>query len=315
MFGRLLKVSIYNSAGNTLVLVDTKTKKYQDYICKGVIERFPGSQMDCLTLTVYNLDPVIRGEIGVLTYTNVKVEFGYEDEGGILTTIFDGKIIRPQHTRDDVVTDASVIYAYDSGNFKTYGFFSRAYADGTNYYDIAEDILNRGNIKISYALSEKLKQFTVKGSKTLYGKQDELLQNIAKETGLTYKTENNVARIFGNNDKLEEIIVFSRDVEGIGNISESGLIGIPTLTSDGLDMRCLVNPKIKIYSMIKVANSMISNEQSGAIPNVEAGGQLSKNGLYKVIKLTINFSNNGEQNYMSIKAVANDIYGEFVKNG
>lgn len=314
MFGRLLKVSISDYAGNSLVLVDSIKRKYKDYICRGTIERFPGSQKDCLTLTIYNLDPVIRGEISVGTYNIIRVDFGYEDEGGLMTTIFEGQILRPQHKRSDAVTDETVIYAYDSGHFKTYGFFSKTYLDGANYYDIAQDILTRGNVQISYALSEKLKQYTVKGSETFYGSQDEMLENIADKCGLTYKTENNVARIFGNSDTLEETIVFSKVLSNGNVVSESGLIGIPTLSTDGLYLKCLVNPKLKVYSHFKISNSIISIEQGGAIPRVSAGGQLSSSGYYKVIKLTTYFSNDGDQNYTDIKAVSVDIFEE-VSNG
>ena len=314
MFGRLLKISISDTVGNSLVLVDSVNRKYRDYLCKGTIERFPGSQKDCLTLTIYNLDPVIRGEISVGTYSIIRVDFGYEDEGGLMTTIFEGQIMRPQHRRKDEVTDATIIYAYDSGQFKTYGFFSKTYMDGTNYYDIAQDILKKGNVQISYALSEKLKQYTVKGSETFYGSQDELLEGIADKCGLTYKTENNVARIFGNSDTLEEVIVFSKTLNNGRVISESGLIGIPTLSTDGLYLKCLVNPKLKVYSHFKISNSIISNDWNVAIPNVSAGGQLSSSGHYKVIKLTTYFSNDGEQNYTDIKAVSVDIY-EAVANG
>lgn len=313
MFGRLLKVSISDHAGNSKVLVDSINRKYRDYICKGTIERFPGSQMDCLTLSIYNLDPVLRGEIGVRTYDIIRVEFGYEDEGGLLTTIFEGQIQRPQHKRSDVVTDETIIYAYDSGQFKTYGFFAKTYMDGANYYDIAQDIAKRGNVEVSTALDETLKQYTVKGSKTFYGNQDTLLQEIADECGLTYKTENNVARIFGNRDTLEEVVVFSKEDTKGNVVSESGLIGIPTLASDGLYLKCLVNPKLKVYSQFKISNSIISNEQNGVILKASAGGQLSTNGLYKIIKLTTYFSNNGDQNYTDIKAVATDIYGSLSK--
>ena len=314
MFGRLIKVSIIDDYGNSVVLVDTKNKRYNDYRCDGTIERFTGSQMDCLTLSIYNLDPVLRGEIAVHTYNIITVEYGYEDEGGLLTTMFEGKIMRPQHKRQDVVTDETVIYAYDSGQFKAYGFFSKTYQDGANYYDIAQDILEKGNVKISYALSEKLKNYTVKGSKSFYGKQDDLLRDLAEEAGLTYKAENNVARIFGDSEDLEEIIVFTKEAQNGQINSESGLIGIPTLASDGIYLKCLVNPKIKIYSKIKISNSIISVEQDGMVPNVSAGGQFSSSGIYKIVKITTRFSNDGSQNYMDLKAISTDVY-EGVTNG
>lgn len=308
MFGRLIRVSIVDKQGNSIVLVDSVNRNYNDYRCKGTIDRFSGSQMDCLTLSIFNLDPVIRGELAVQTYNRVIVEFGYKDEGGILTTIFDGTIRRPQHKRTDVVTDETVIYAYDSGNFKTYGFYSKTYYDGANFYDIAQDVAKNGNVRISSALSEKLKNYKVKGSKSFYGSQDEILNDLAKESGLSYKTENNVARIFDKNEDLEDVIWFTREVENNSIVSASGLIGIPTLESDGLNIECLINPQIKIYSRIGVSNSIISVKQNGQTPNVEAGGQFNASGIYRITKMSIYFSNDGEQNSMTLKAVSNDLY-------
>ena len=310
MFGRLLRITIYNENNEGIIVVDTKERKYNDYICDGTINRYPGSEKDLLTLNIYNLNSVIRGEIGVGTYTRVKVEFGYEDEDGILSTLFDGQIIRPQFTRVDGATDKATIYAYDSGNFKMYGFFSKTYLDGTNYYDIAQDIARNGNVPISYALSEKLKNYVVNGSESFYGSQDELLSNIASKCGLSYKTENDVARIFGNDDSLEDVVVFSNILDNGKVVSQSGLIGIPTLREDGLYLQCLINPKLRIYSHIQVLGSIISISQNGAVPNAQAGGQLNDaTGIYKVTKLTINFNNTGNESYMDITAVSTDIYG------
>lgn len=314
MFGRLFKVTLQSSQNNVepLVLVDTLKNKENDYIIKGTIERFPYDEVDCLTLTIYNLEPSIRGEIAVQTYDVVELSFGYEDEGGILTTLFSGNIIRPVYTRFNAVTDATILYVWDSGNFKNYGLVSLCYDAGVNYYQIAQDIATKGTYKLSYSLTEKLKTIKTKEAKSIYGTQDEALQKISEECGLPYKTENNIIKIFGDDVENEEIIVFTSTLEDGSIVSNSGLIGIPSLSNDGLYFSCLINPKLSIYSIVKIDNSIINIEQQGAIPNVETGGQLNSDGLYRVVKLTTTFGNDGSNSQTNIKAISLNLFNQGV---
>lgn len=315
MFGRLFKLTLTSplSGVESLVLVDTQKNKTNSYIIEGTIERFPYTEVDCLTLTIYNLEPSIRGEIAVGTYTGAVLEFGYEDEGGMLSTLFSGNIIRPLYTRVDPVTDATILYVWDSGDFKNYGLVSLCYDAGVNYYQIAQDIATKGTYNISYELSEKLKTIKTTSAKSIYGSQDETLQQIANECGLPYKTENNIAKIFGDDVENEEVIVFTRTLENGKVVSESGLIGIPSLSNDGLYFECLINPKLSIYSVVKIDNSIINIEQTGALPSVETGGQLNSDGLYRVVKITTKFSNDGQNNQTSVKAISLNLFntGEF----
>jgi len=315
MFGRLSKITLISSQSNkeSLVVVDTQKNETNSYLFNAVIERFPYDEVDCLTLTIYNLEPRIRGELAVKTYDRVSLEFGYKDEGGMLSTIFEGNIVRPLYTRIDAVTDATILYVWDSGDFKNYGFVSLTYDAGVNYYQIAQDIATKGTYKMSNELTEKLKQYKTTSAKSIYGTQDDALQNIAKECGLPYKTENNVVKIFGDKIENEEVIVFTRTLEDGRIVSQSGLIGIPSLSNDGLYFSCLVNPKLSIFSVVKIDNSVINIEQSGAVPNVETGGQLNSDGLYRVVKLTTTISNDGNQNQTSVKAISLNLFntGEY----
>ena len=127
---------------------------------------------------------------------------------------------------------------------------------------------------------------------------------------MPYKTENNVAKIFGDDIEKEEVIVFTKTLENGKVVSESGLIGIPSLSNDGLYFDCLINSKLSIYSIVKIDNSIININQEGAIPNVETGGQLNSDGLYRVVKITTNFSNDGQNNQTSVKAISLNLFNE-----
>lgn len=312
MFGRLFKITLINTnTGDARVIVDTKERRYNDYICEGTISRFPGSEKDSLELSVYNLDSITRGEIAVGFFDTITVDFGYKDEDdGALSNLFTGTIFRPQHTRDDAVTDKTIIYAYDSGNFKFYGFFSKTYLDGANFYDIAKDVAEQGTVTISTDLATTLKNYIVKGSLTLHDSQDTILENIADTCGCTYKVENGVAKIFSPTSDEEEAVLFSKTQENGKIVSTSGMIGIPSLESDGVQIKCLINPKLSIYKKIKIDNSIISSNQNGSQPTVSAGGQLNSDGVYKIIKMVTTFGNADSQSYTTLKAISVNVFEE-----
>jgi hypothetical protein len=46
MFGRLFKISIIDNSGNSVVLVDTKNRKYNDYIANGLNLHFGQRTID-----------------------------------------------------------------------------------------------------------------------------------------------------------------------------------------------------------------------------------------------------------------------------
>lgn len=307
MFGRLLDVTLSKLDGTSFVIVD-HTNGVNNLNVEGTILRYPYTDVDTCTLTIYNLPSWIRGEIAVGEYTILTVKFGYEDENNI-STIFQGNIQRLIYQRSSPETSKTIFYAWDSGEFRNFGFFSRSYADGVNYYQIARDICTTGNVPISSELSEKLKTYTVQGSKTFFGSQEQALQSLADDAGMLYTTSNGVAKILekSSTNQRQEVIVFSRRLESGKVVGDSGLIGIPTLTSDGLMFDCLINPKLEIYSIALFDNSIISNEQTGAVPqNTSLGAQLDSNGLYRVVKITTKFRNDGGTCSSSVKALALD---------
>ena len=313
MFKRLIDVFATNiNTGETYVLVD-HNDGINSLVCKGDFERFCGTEVDKMNLYIYNLPANIIGNISS-EYENykIRVSFSYEDENP-MSVIFEGNLMRITNQREDSVTSKTTLYVYDSGQFSTYGFYSGSYSDGVNYYDIAKDICENNTHKISYSLDEKLKQYTVYGSLVYYNSANECLQDIADKTDTLLTFENDMAIISSKEgESEEEIIVFTQYNEALRKTtSNSGLIGIPTLESDGLSFSCLLNPLMSIYKLVLIDNSIISVNQTGVIPNRNWGAQLDSNNLYRVIRFSGTFANNGDECRMDVKALSREIFDEF----
>jgi hypothetical protein len=309
MFKRNIDVyATDKTTGETYILVNHEDG-VNNLICKGKIQRFCGTEVDKLTLRVYNLSSTIVGNIAS-NYSNytISVLFGYEDDGQ-MNTIFEGNLMRIMNQRENEVTNKTTFYVYDSGDFSTYGFYSGSYDDGANYYQIAKDVCSNGTYKVSYNLSEKLKNYTVSGSLVFYKSQAECLQDIADKCDMLLNIENDYVSIYEKESGYEDCIVFSQENKESGKVeSKSGLIGIPTLEQDGLSFECLINSRMSIYRLVLINNSIISSNQTGVTPSRDYGAQLDSDNLYRVISFSTDFANNGGKCKTSVRALSREIF-------
>lgn len=320
MFGRQYDVILIKDNGEAMVLVNHKTHP-NTYMFSGDFQRFSGTECDKLTISIYNLPAALRGDIALGKYTTVIVQFGYKDEGSVLTDLFIGNIQRMIYKRVDAVTTEVKLWVYDTGNFKSSQFFSNSYSRGINYYAIAEEIglaaKQSGNID-DLRLSEKLKDYAIYNSKSFYGSSDNALQEVAEDTGMVYKKTSNSLLILTPEEIINqsECIVFSQYNENSGKIeSRSGMIGIPQLTDTGLEFDCLINTRIDIYKLIQINNSIVSIAQEGAIQSSEYGATLDPDGLYVITAIEGSISNDGSNNSMHITSVARSVFIDMYKTG
>ena len=312
MFGKLCDVIISKSDGTSLILCNHKNQP-NTYYCEGSIERYEGTQTDCLVISIYNLPSTVRGQIALEQYSLITVLWGYKDEGeDKLSELFMGNIQRLIFQKPDAVSTVTKIWAYDTGEFGTLGFFTGSYANGVNYYEIAQDVLTRGNYSPeSIQLSEQLKQYATQGCEAYYGSSNEIMGQIAQECGMVYKSSYQQSLLLTpeeivNQDTAVEFSYYDEQTRRIE--SKSGLVGIPSLSDDGLYLECLVNTNLTVNKLIHIDNSVITIDQEGAVASAEYGASLDPDGIYVVVNMTCSFNNGENTNTMRIKAYSRSIY-------
>lgn len=312
MFGKLCDVILSKSSGESLVLVNHKSYP-NTFRCSGSIQRYQDEETDTLVLNIYNLPASVRGQIALENYSLVTVLWGYSDDGeDVLSELFMGNIIRMVFEKEDAVSNTVKLWVYDTGNFTSSSFFSGSYINGVNYYQIAQEILTKSNYSAdSIQLSEKLKEIAVIGNKSFYGSSNSAMASIAKETGMVYKSsyQQSILLLPSEIVSQDTAIQFSYYDPNTQRVeSKSGLVGIPSLSNDGLYLECLVNPKLTVNKLIQIDNSVISVEQEGAVPQTEYGASLDPDGVYVIVKISCNFNNGGDSNTMQIKAYSRSVY-------
>lgn len=120
--------------------------------------------------------------------------------------------------------------------------------------------------KVLYGMSAKAMQGLADSNNFLWGYGTNGLVAIPKEP--TY-------------DPNEDVIVLT---------SETGLIGRPKLTVNGVELQCLLNPRLDVGSLVQIDNRSVQRNayDTSATANIQANvatsdAMLSADGLYKVL--------------------------------
>lgn len=68
--------------------------------------------------------------------------------------------------------------------------------------------------------------------------------------------------------------------------AETGLVGTPEQTNDGIKVRCLLNPRLRIGGRIKLDNASVKEMKTELKMNANLYGKpkLDNDGLYRIIK-------------------------------
>lgn len=317
MFGKLCDVIISKSDGTSLVLCNHNDQP-NTYYCEGHFERYEGTQTDTLTISIYNLPSTVRGQIALEQYSLLTVLWGYKDSGeDTLSELFMGNIQRLIFQRVDATTTITKMWVYDTGQFGTLGFFTGSYANGVNYYQIAQDILTQGNYSPeSIQLSEKLKDYATQGCEAYYGSSNEIMGQIAQQTGMVYKSSYQQSLLLLPSEIVAQdtAVQFSYYDQTTRRVeSKSGLVNIPSLTDDGMYFECLINPRLTVNKLIQIDNSVITIDQEGAVSSAQYGASLDPDGIYVVVNISGDFNNGPNNNTMRCKAYSRSIYVDSYK--
>lgn len=293
-FGRKVKVTIYVPDGSWSQVFETDhLKGKQGLKITGTITKYFAVQPPQATIDIYNLSNVEAGNIMSMRFAKVgeqyveqplciKVEAGYSK--GYFGEIFNGQILKPNMMRPDAnnrvlrltCIDGAEFYSASSGLTQTFN-------DGMNFYAIAQQIKENSNIDYSIELSPALQNTKVDGSFVGENTLSDTYQSIAEETGMIFSFKDGKAKLQSWSEMINSV------QKSYELSSETGLIGIPALSTDGIAVQSVLNPNLDVLGLIKLNNAEISIQQPDFLTNRTLGAWLASDGLYRIIELTHNF--------------------------
>jgi len=197
---------------------------------------------------------------------------GFQDE---ISNIFIGDILRREASR----SGPDVIYTLECGDSE--GIISRAHVDiglGPGATNVQLFNLAAEKLGLTLGIKKGIVTRVFKNGFSFSGLASDLLTQQTVNIGLEWSVQDGELRIMPKDeDDGEEAVVIS---------PETGLIGFPTKTPDGVKFTSLLNPKLRPGRAVKIESKQFFG-QTGPNANLIASTSLIESGsIVKVRKAT-----------------------------
>ena len=224
-------------------------------------------------ILVYNVSP--ESVASVKAGDNVILEAGYQ--GSNYGMIYAGTVVQSFMEYSDDVDSAMVIMAQDADKFLTKKIVVKTVGAGASQADIVNDIISDSKEVSGGQINSALSSTLLPRGKVLFGKAADYVQQIAKSNNSQFYVENGTLNIVGAQQYASNIAVELAPT--------TGLIGVPEQTEKGVKGKCLINPSLKLNTLIHIENQY-TNALANTSKNAKGTKKMNASGIYKVIKLT-----------------------------
>lgn len=225
-------------------------------------------------------------------YRNLSLSVGYEGELG---TIFEGVIRQFNAGRRLNATDTFIDFVCQDGDFGyNHTSVNRTLSAGWSRIDeinLLQDEFSKNGIGSGHKSDLPSGQFP--RGKVYFGAARDYMYQLSDNVGADWSIQDNKLILVGSNQNLPQ--------QAIDLTAETGLIGLPEQTVDGINLKCLINPKIKFGGVVKLDNSAIQAAnispdltQPQYIPGID------RDGLYKVFSISHTGDTRGNDWYSDI---------------
>jgi hypothetical protein len=285
--------------------IDNTALDVSNLRCTFRIEKVARQTANYAEICIYNLSAGTEAEI-IKDGDRVIVEAGYQ---GIFTVnangdtteavakqygvVFDGLVIQALRDKEDNVNYKLTLICMDGDSFLANNIIKMSVGGGQNQRQLVEAIVSRAETPTETArISPNLSTQNLPRGKVFFGTPKQYLNDVAKDNNASFWVDDGLVYIVKATDvPVGEALVIS---------PQTGLIGVPQQTQDGASFKCLLNPNIKLMSLVQINNSIIRQlkQQVGQYPTL-----LDADGQYQVYKLTTVGDTRGNDWYSEIEGI------------
>lgn len=256
------------------------------------ISKSISSTQNSAEIKIYNLSESSRNALGK-ELDDITLEAGYipPNGGGNVGIIFQGQIRDVEHTRNegDIITTLSC----GEGD-KAFGnaTIAKTYPAGTKVEDVVDDIYKElekeGIAKGEFKYPEGVKPF--KRPYTVCGSCKREMDTLGRGKDFYWSVQNGTM----------EVVPGDGYVGGIVSLTpETGLVGTPTITDNGVKVTALLNAEIRPNRRVKIESQVLEMN--------------AENGEYRVSECT--YSGNNRDGDMLVSITGESLQGGKVDEG
>lgn len=296
LFGRRYRIIVSDLTGEKALDVSQLRCVFS---CIKVIQMQPQFS----TIAIYNLSAKTENTI-INEGCRIVLEAGYEGEQ--YGVIFDGNVVQSIRNKEDGVTYSLTLVAADADMWMSYSLSAFSMVKGQNSRVVLQNLASKASIPSELgSISDSLSKSKLTRGKVFFGLTSDYVRQMARSENATAYIEGGKINIVKAADLPDgEIIELS---------PATGLIGVPVQSEYGVTIKCLLNPQIKVNTLIHVDNSLIRNEQYEQGQPIYS---LDHDGIYRVIQTTITGDTRGTDWYTEVETVTQSgILPAMVANG
>lgn len=227
-------------------------------------------------------------------YSRVILQGGYEDNFGV---IFQGNIKQVLRGRDNGTDTWVEIVAGDGDLAYNFAIVNASIAKGSTQADQINAAIKPMNSKGNVTAGNISNLPTVKlpRGKVMYGMSRDYLRQSALTSNQTWSIQDG---------KVQFVPVTSYlPGEAVVLTAKTGMIGTPVQTNEGVNIKCLLNPKLKVGGRVKLDNASIAKLKINlSVPLSPANipAPLTADGVYYILVIETIGDNRGQEWYSSL---------------
>lgn len=246
-------------------------------------------------IRVYNLDPQTAASIQA-EFTQVVLQAGYLSNLGV---IFQGNIKQCIIGRESATDTFIDIIAGDGDQAYCFAIINKSIAagsDASQHIAAAFDALASQGVSQGYnGISNVIGLPKLPRGKVMYGNARDHIRQISN-------SNNYVASI---QDEQTVFVKQTTYVPGVAVVltTKTGMVGTPEQSVEGIKIKCLLNPKIKVHSRIKVDNRSVAQyklDQFNPGSPANTPVPLQNDGLYYVLVCEHQGDTRGQEWYTNL---------------
>jgi hypothetical protein len=241
-------------------------------------------------------------------FQEVSLQAGYED--GNFALIFKGQVMQVKKGRESNVDSYVDIIAADALLAHTFGFVAKSLdsASQADQVRAVRDALSAQGVTLA---PDALQAVGTTGGvlprgKVMWGLASPLLRNIGDTTATTWSIQNGVLTFIQKSGY--------KSGEAVEINSQTGMVGIPEQSLQGIEIKTLLNPLIAIGGRVKInnadvnqtTNSANSNRAYWQQPSDRMYASTAADGIYRVLVCEHSGDTRGTEWYSSLTCLSLD---------
>lgn len=248
-------------------------------------------------ITVTNLSNATANRIRN-EYKEVYLEAGYEDGS---EEIFRGEVIQVRGPGRETPTDTYLnIQAAASQRAHSYAVVNKTLAAGHTFRDQVDAVLEAMKpFGVTAGYIADLGDTKMPRGRAMFGMARNQLRAICMATGASWHIAGTKLNIVKNNESLPGSAIVIN--------SETGMIGMPVQTIEGVEARCLLNPRLKVGGLVQIneasiqrARLNITTNNSYVVEKTILDRNIDSDGIYKILQIIHTGDTRGTEYYSDI---------------